>query len=300
MTASLRLSVPDLADPQQREAFFGVAAAASEEDGADAFNEQARLDLHAGRRSPVVATATGGAGDGRIVAAAALGRGELDLVVDPLFRGLGFGEAMLDGVLATAKGTLSAWSHGDHPAAARLAERFGFEPVRRLLRLTAPIAPDVASADEVPAPFTLSAFRPGVDEEEWVELNATVFSSHPEQGSLTVADLRDRMAEPWFDAADLLVLRDGDGRMVGFDWLKVEGGAAEVYVLGVDPRLAGRGLGRSLLRAGFARLSDRGADRVDLYVEGDNTTALALYRSAGFMDDTVDVQYRREGRAQAT
>lgn len=300
MTASLRLSVPDLGDPAQRESFFGVAAAAAEEDGADAFNEQARLDLHAGRRSPVVATASGGAGDGRIVAAAALGRGELDLVVDPLFRGLGFGEAMLDGVLATAKGTLSAWSHGDHPAAARLAERFGFEPVRRLLRLTATVAAPAPAVEEVPAPFSLSAFRPGADEEEWVELNASVFASHPEQGSLTLADLRDRMAEPWFDAGDLLVLRDADGRMVGFDWLKVEDGAAEIYVLGVDPRLAGRGLGRALLRAGLARLADRGAERVDLYVEGDNTTALALYRSVGFADDAADVQYRREGRAQAS
>jgi mycothiol synthase len=295
MTASLRLSVPDLADPAAREAFFGVADAAREEDGADAFNEQARLDLEAGRRSPVVATASGGAADGRVVAAAALGRGELDLVVDPLFRGLGFGEAVLDGMLATAPGELSAWSHGGHPAAARLAERFGFEPVRRLLRLTAEV-PKAAADVALPAGFRLTGFRAGVDEEEWVRLNARIFSTHPEQGALTLDDLRDRMAEPWFDPEDLLVLRDAEGRMVGYDWLKIEEGEGEVYVLGVDPEHAGRGLGRALLGAGLARLADRGIPRVDLYVEGDNATALALYRSAGFTDRSVDVQYRRKPR----
>jgi len=130
-----------------------------------------------------------------------------------------------------------------------------------------------------------------------VALNARIFSSHPEQGSLTLDDLRDRIDEPWFDADDLLVLRDGDGRMVGYDWLKVEDDAGEIYVLGVDPELAGQGLGRSLLRAGFARLADRGISTADLYVEGDNEPALALYRSAGFVDQTVDIQYRRDRTA---
>lgn len=299
MTASLRLSVPDLGDPAQRQAFFEVAAAAAEEDGADAFNEQARLDLDAGRRSPVVATATGDAADGRVVAAGAVGRGELDLVVDPLFRGLGFGEAVLEGMLASAAGSLTAWSHGAHPAAARLAERFGFVPVRRLLHLTAPVAPASSAPGPWPisAPYSIEAFRPGADDEEWVALNARIFSSHPEQGSLTVDDLRDRIDEPWFDADDLLVLRDGDGRMVGYDWVKVEDDAGEIYVLGVDPELAGQGLGRSLLRAGFARLADRGVSTADLYVEGDNESALALYRSAGFVDHTVDIQYRRDRTA---
>jgi mycothiol synthase len=294
MTASLRLSVPELNDPAQRDAYFGVALAALEEDGSDAFNEQTRIDLEAGRRSPIVATASGGAADGRVVASAALGRGELDLVVDPLFRGMGYGEAVLDGVLATAPSPLTAWAHGGHPAAARLAERFGFEPVRRLLRLTAPV-PHPAVSAPIPAPYSLSTFDPG-DAEELVRLNARAFSTHPEQGSLTTDDLRDRMAEPWFDAADLLLLRDEDGRLAGFDWLKIEEGVGEIYVLGVDPESAGHGLGRALLLAGLARLADRRVEQVDLYVEGDNTAALGLYRSAGFVDRTVDVQYRRGPR----
>jgi mycothiol synthase len=293
MTGSLRLSVPDLREHALRDAFFGVAAAARERDGADAFNEQSRLDLDAGRRSALVGTVSEGAHAGTIVAAAALGRGELDLVVHPHFRGMGFGAAMLDGILTRTDGeALTAWSHGDHPAAARLGDRFGFAPVRRLLRLVADVPDDVRP--DAPAPFTLAPFRPGVDNAEWVALNARIFAAHPEQGALTLDDLRDRMAEDWFDPDDLLLLRDADGRAMGFDWLKIEEGAGEIYVLGVDPASAGQGLGRALLEAGFARLAARGIRQVDLYVEGDNAPALKLYRSAGFADYTADVQYRRE------
>ena len=211
MAASLRLSVPDLGDPLQREDFFAVAEAAAEADGTDPFDEQALLDLTAGRRSPVCGIVTGGPADGRTVAAAILGRGELAVAVDPLFRGMHFGEKSVEGLLATTRGPLTAWSHGDHPAARRLAERFGFEPIRTLLRLTADVAPAEAVAS--PPGFTIEGMRPGADDEEWVDLNARIFADHPEQGRLTVDDLRARQAEPWFDADDVLLLRDEHGRL---------------------------------------------------------------------------------------
>lgn len=301
MTASLRLSVPDLAEAAERDAFFGVAAAAEEADGADPFNEQARLDVASGRRSPRLLSGTTeaggapGAGGAAIVGAAIIGAGELDLVIAPSFRRRGLATAALEQLLAGETGPLSAWSHGDHPAARRLAPRFGFAPVRTLLLLAAPVAAAATAAPDLPAGFRIEAMRPGTDDAEWVALNARVFAAHPEQGSLTVADLRARQAEPWFDPEDVLLLRDDAGRLAGYDWLKVEEGAGEVYVLGVAPELAGRGLGRALLQAGLARLAERGIREAHLYVEGDNEAAVRLYRSAGFHDRAIDVQYRRPG-----
>jgi mycothiol synthase len=301
MSDSLRLSVPDFGDPAQRASFFDVAAAAIDVDGYDPFNEQARLDVESGRRSPIVVRLTMGDATEpleRPVGAAILGRGELDFVIDPLFRGKGYGEQAVRGLLATARGTLTAWSHGDHPAARRLAERHGFAPVRTLLHLVAPLdglGDDAGdTADALPEGFTLGPMRPG-DEEEWVELNARIFDRHPEQGRLTLSDLRARQAERWFDAADVLMLRDASGHLVGYDWVKVESDSSEgeVYVLGVDAALGGRGLGRLLLRAGLERLAARGCKQAGLYVEADNETAVRLYRSAGFLEHTVDVQYRR-------
>ncbi|GAA1439611.1 GNAT family N-acetyltransferase [Leifsonia poae] len=331
MSDSLRLFVPDFADPVQRAAFFDVAAAAIDVDGYDPFNEQSRLDVESGRRSPVIVRLWPGDSElplDRPVGAAILGRGELDFVIDPLFRGKGYGEQALRGLLATARGTLSAWSHGDHPAARRLAERHGFVLDRTLLHLVAPVPGAAAGSGDaagpgdagpgaaglhiplLPAGFTLEPMRVGPDDEEWVALNARIFDQHPEQGRLTLGDLHARQAEPWFDAGDVLLLRDASGRLAGYDWVKVEAPGAgadagsdagsdggslegEIYVLGVDAALAGHGLGRHLLYAGLTRLADRGCTTAGLYVEADNVAAVQLYRSAGFVEKTVDVQYRR-------
>jgi mycothiol synthase len=104
-----------------------------------------------------------------------------------------------------------------------------------------------------------------------------------------VADLQHREAEPWFDADDFLIARDEDGRMIGYNWLKIEGDLGEVYVVGVDA--PGRGLGRSLMQAGLERMRERGCTTAALYVEADNVPAVKLYRSLGFTDHTIDVQY---------
>jgi mycothiol synthase len=318
MNDSLRLSVPDLTNPTDAAGFYQVADAALDVDGYDPFNEQARLDVESGRRTPVVATVWSEAEHGRPIGAAIVGRNELDLVIDPLFRGKGFGQVALEGILATTQGELTAWSHGDHPAARLLAERNGFLAVRTLLQLrlepladafggTAASTEPVTGAEPVtgtepeagteqPADgVTIAAFDPRMDEADWVELNARVFASHPEQGKLTIDDLRAREAEPWFDAGDFLLARDEDGRMIGYNWLKIEPGAedGEIYVIGVDAASAGRGLGRRLMRAGLARLAERGCTSATLYVEADSNAAVHLYRSLGFVDHTVDVQYHR-------
>ncbi len=142
--------------------------------------------------------------------------------------------------------------------------------------------------------MTISPFR-DEDAVEWVELNARIFESHPEQGRLTVDDLRTRQAEPWFEADDFLVARDLHGRIVGYDWVKVEPDAAdgEIYVLGVDPAHAARGTGRALLLAGLERLAQRGRTTATVSVEADDSSAVRLYHQHGFTEHTVDVQYRR-------
>ena len=51
----------------------------------------------------------------------------------------------------------------------------------------------------------------------------------------------------------------------------------EVYVVAVNPKAAGRGLGTVLTRAGLQHLRDQGLDSVLLYVDGDNDPAVAVY-----------------------
>ena len=136
----------------------------------------------------------------------------------------------------------------------------------------------------------VEAFVPQHDEDEWVALNARTFAAHPEQGSVTRADVEQLETEPWFSAENFLVLRR-DGRMIGYCWLKVEAGRGEFYVVGVDPDLHGEHLGSLLFDAGLARLRELGIRSAHLYVEGDNEPALRLYRARGFSQDSVDIQY---------
>jgi mycothiol synthase len=266
------------------------AAAAGE---APPFSDQTLVDVGAGR-----AAVLGSDGpDGR--AAAVLRDGELELMVGLEARGRGLGtalvrQALTPGTASTPVPTL-AWAHGDAPAARALAAAFGWSATRTLLQLRAPI-PEGAADAGLPAGVSLLPFVTGTavataSEAAWLDLNATAFAHHPEQGRMTLVDLRERESEDWFDPADVLLLRADDGTVVGSCWLKVEGGIGEFYAVAVHPSRQGQGLGGVLMRAGFARLADRGLAAAALYVEGDNVPALALYRRTGFVDHTVDVQY---------
>ncbi|MGY4857916.1 mycothiol synthase [Cryobacterium sp. AP23] len=301
---SLTLSAPDLADAAFAARFHDVADAAAHTDGYRPFNEQAMLDVRSGHRQPQLLLEGEDA-----VGAAIFGRGQVDLVMHPRYRRRGHATAALRRLFEDEggmSGDLTAWAHGDHPGARALADRFGFSAARTLLQLDRPLT-DADDSPALPDGVAITPFRPATttdpgDAAEWVRLNALVFAEHPEQGAITDADLAARQDEPWFDAGDLLLARStsdaAPGPVLGYNWLKVEPGSTtgEIYVLGVHPDAAGAGLGRALMLAGLGRLRERGCTAVELYVEAESTGPVGLYRSLGFTDRTVDVQYHRSPR----
>lgn len=226
------------------------------------------------------------------------GGGVLEIAVHPSYRNQGVADRLV-GALKDRRGLagIKAWSHGNHEAAADLAARYGYGPVRELwkMRMTTAGAdlPDAVMPDGV----TLRAFVPGKDEEAWLAANRAAFAHHPEQGSLTRADLEARMAEDWFEPAGFLLAEDRDGNLLGFHWTKVhpEHGShpavGEVYVVGVTPQAQGMGLGRALTLAGIRYLQDRGLHAVMLYTDADNAPAVSLYRRLGFSRWDMDVMY---------
>lgn len=226
-----------------------------------------------------------------------------ELAVHPEHRRQGAGTRLVEALLDRADlpaeaaddtGRLRIWSHGEHPGALRLAERFGFARPRELWRMgvdvTAADLPEVALPDGV----TIRAFRPGADEDEVVRVNHRAFAWHPEQGGMSADDLRAKQREDWFDAAGFLLAVDAQDRLLGFHWTKVHpDGAGEVYVVGVDPDTQGNGLGRLLTVAGLHHLRGVGCPRVILYVEADNVPAVKVYQRLGFEKWDVDVQFGR-------
>ncbi|WP_207939080.1 mycothiol synthase [Actinomadura darangshiensis] len=269
---------------------LALAEAAADADGVGPLSEHALLALRGGR--PGLAISEGGV----VVAYAHVdpateeepAAGEL--VVHPEHRRRGHGRRLLRALKDEAGGPLRVWAHGDLPAAAALAESEGMARVRALFQMRRPAAgplPETRVAEGV----ALRTFEPGQDEEAWLKVNARAFADHPEQGAWTMADVREREAEEWFDPAGFF-LAERDGRLAGFHWTKTHpGGIGEVYVVGVDPDAQGLGLGRTLTLAGLHHLRDTGLDQIMLYVDESNTAAVRLYESLGFTRYAVDVMY---------
>jgi len=235
--------------------------------------------------------------------------GQAELVVHPSFRRRGFGGELLDRVVELAGNRiLHVWAHGDLPGSAELLNSRGFSRARVLLQMRR----DLAGVDRDPRPglpegVRVQPFRPGVDEQAWLRVNARAFAHHPEQGAWTPADLLLREEEPWFDAGGFLLAWRGNpddgGDLLGSHWTKVHppGDAAdeavgEVYVLGIDPDAQGMRLGRALTDLGLAHLRGRGLGQVLLYVEEDNEAAVRLYEGRGFSRFSADVSWRRDPR----
>jgi mycothiol synthase len=223
----------------------------------------------------------------------ALRRGAgVDLAVAPAARGRGVGRA-LAAVALVGDDPVTAWSHGDHPAAARLAAVHHLARARELWVMRRPFAEPLAEL-VLPPDLEVRGYSPD-DAAEVIRVNAAAFAAHPEQGAMDAANLAERMAQDWFDPAGLLVATSG-GRVLGFHWTKQHSAeVGEVYVVGIDPAAQGRGLGKLLTLAGLHHLAGRGVGEVLLYVEADNAPAVAVYRGLGFTHRDCDthVQYRR-------
>lgn len=274
-----------------------IAAACDDADGAITLNEQACLQLkYRGLRDASLWLGEGGF---------ALLHGEiLDLAVHPGSRGRGAGTQLARAALA-ATDRVEAWSHADHPAAARIAARFGIPRERELRIMSRPTSlplPDPV----VPPGVRIRTFVPA-DEPALLAVNAAAFAHHPEQGAMTHEDFRERMSEPWFDAQGLFLavpdddaapetVADPDLQVLGFHWTKVHRDEqppyGEVYVVAANPKAAGRGLGTLLTNVGLRHLATQGVDEVILYVDADNDPAIAVYERQGFTTVRTEVQYR--------
>ncbi|WP_019144613.1 mycothiol synthase [Aeromicrobium massiliense] len=263
-----------------------VADAAAARDGVAPFNEASRLAMAEQREPRVLATRTDG--DAVVAAAYAVDDAPVELVVHPDHRRRGLGRDLLDALLAD--GEARFWAHGDLPAAQALAASAGLRAERTLLVLRLELT-EAPAPERVPAGVTIRTFGPD-DVDAVVAVNARAFAAHPEQGAMDRADFERRAASDWFDPEGLFVA-EADGRVIGFHWTKVEDGVGEVYVVGVDPDRHGGGLGTALTARGLRHLWESGLRVVDLYVEGDNAPALAVYRRLGFVTHAKDVLYTR-------
>lgn len=194
----------------------------------------------------------------------------------------------LDAVASQGGGLLRHWVRAGDPVARRASAALGLVREREVhqLRRLLPV--------DQPWDVTVRPFVVGQDEQAWLAVNNRAFDWHPEQGGWTLDDVRARLDEPWFDPAGFL-LHEEHGRLVGFCWTKphlhTDPPMGEIFVIGVDPSAAGRGLGRSLTLAGLDHLWHAGLGVAMLYVDGTNAPALHLYDALGFTVHHTDTSY---------
>lgn len=223
------------------------------------------------------------------------GESVAELVVAPRARRRGVGAALMRAAIERSGGRIRFWAHGTLPAAAAAADAVGLQAVRGLTRMTRLLA-DIPDA-VVPQGITVRTLAGAEDHAELLRVNNAAFDWHPEQGGWTDDVLAERLGQPWFEPEGLfLAFDDATGRLVGFHWTKIhDDNVGEVYVLGVDPAAHGRGLGKALTVVGMRHLAARlaGGEQAEvmLYVESDNTAALATYRALGFTVAGVDTAF---------
>jgi mycothiol synthase len=203
----------DRLSPSEVSAVLELARAAGDTDGAHPLSEHVVLHLRHGGDLPSVHLVIR---DGKEL----LGYAHVDvtdpvegpsaeLVVHPLHRRHGLGRLLVQGAIEAAEaadeaGRLRLWAHGDHPSASALALSLGFTRARVLWQMRRSLFADLPEAT-LPPGVRLRPFRPGEDDEAWVELNQKAFAGHPEQGRWELRDLRLRMQERWFDPDGFLL-----------------------------------------------------------------------------------------------
>jgi mycothiol synthase len=275
--------------PVDVDAVHELLAAAERADGHPALSDHLRLDLlHGGRPgfAGLLARATGGEPLAAYVQVSRANESAaVELVVHPDRRrdlpelGVELLRAALGAIAADGGGTVRWWVAEPSATHVAVASAIGLVPGRELHQLRRPLPAGI--------PFELDTrpFEVGRDEEAWLAVNNRAFADHGEQGGWDLETIHRRETEAWFDPSGFL-LHERDGRLAGFCWTKVHRDATpalgEIYVIAVDPDYHGLGLGRALTLAGLDHLAGRGIATGMLYVDADNTAAMAMYERLGF------------------
>lgn len=218
----------------------------------------------------------------------------IEVVVHPEHRGVGAEVELVSKALEVIDegggGHVHWWVFQPSEMHDAIAHRFNLTKGRDLLHMRVKLPVDEHAV--LPSGMRIRAFEPGRDEAAWLALNNEAFDHHPEQGAWDEDTFRRRMQEPWFDALDLLLAEDDEG-LAGSNWTKLdhERRVGEIYVIAVDRRNRGGGLGRALSLAGLEHMAARGMNTGTLYVDDSNETALGMYKRIGFHVHHVDRAY---------
>jgi len=295
--------------PDQQTGVLALIKSATDHDGIPPIADHILLHLrHGGDKSDSHLVITE---NEKIIAYAHLDQTDLvagpavELVVDPEHRQSGIGNQLLSEAIKICGKRLRLWSHGDLPAASKLALANKFIKVRTVIQMSKSLG-EITPISEIDNAITIRTFLPGLDSDNWLALNNKAFTNHPEQGNWSINDLNLRLKEDWFDEKGFFIA-EKQNLMVGATWTKIHGATShqhdgedshdhpaigEIYITAVDPSFNRVGIGGALTITALNYLKYQGLNQVILYVDEDNNAAVNLYQSLGFKEFGKDLLFK--------
>ncbi len=175
----------------------------------------------------------------------------------------------------------------DNIAAKRLLQKLGFIFVRRYIEFGLTFAdtplPDVSKTES-----SCRHLRHG-EEQSLAELQNRAFINTWGFNPNTMEDIVYSLKLQTGNPSNIIVAVK-ENQIIGYCWtvLQAEKGISSVrqpsfiHMLGVAPEYRGQGTGKMLLVEGLRYLKEKGAGKVTLTADSENTAACNLYRSFGF------------------
>jgi len=224
--------------------------------------------------------------------------GFMRLAVGTHHRRQGVGSALFARTVAALEGPepmseilIGAWL--PNPAAEGFAAHHGLVFSRNYWLMERPLGGLLAP--EWPADVTVRTFD-GSRLQDLTDVYNDSFADHEHFAPGTIEEAESITQTDVFRAGGLALAYRGDD-CVGFCRCTIYPGKGEISVIGTAKRARGIGLGRALLRWGVAWLEREGAPRVTLMVDGENESALRLYRQEGYEVAATRRRWSKAGRA---
>jgi len=191
----------------QQESVLALIKAAEDFDGTPAIAEHVLLHLrHGGDKSDSHLVIEE---NKEVIAYAHLDTTDLvvgpsvEAVVHPQHRDKGLGTLILKEAIKICGDKTRIWSHGDLPAAKVIAASLKLERIWSNLLMSKPLG----EIQPVTSKYPIRTFIPGLDNQEFLDLNNKVFADYPDQGGWSEADLKVRLNEDWFEKEGFLLQR---------------------------------------------------------------------------------------------
>lgn len=202
-----------------------------------------------------------------------LGAHQLEILIHPDWRGLGWGSWLLQRALSERAG-LTTWAYGDREETVVWLERHGFETHRLLSKMV--FLQEPPDPPDWPGGWSLRTYRES-DAEAWHRLHVSLQTDPSRAWS---PQRLQRQLQKTSPARFWLLFQDESMR--GYLWLKDN----EIFLLALDPASRGQGVGRRLLQWAMSQSQQT-------WGFCDQPATLELYRRLGFTEVGRDRCLRR-------